>query len=375
MTKQTLGIVGGGQLGLLMARPAQELGWEVRVLDPTPDAPASLCATQVIGSFDNYQDVIDFAQGVDVLTFEIESAEVGALVKVESAGKEVQPPPAALVNIRDKYKQKVLMRNQGIAMGPFTNIGNKDHIAQFAEIHGYPLVLKKRFGAYDGKGNITIHDESEIDAAMQKFTGQRLYVEAWVHFQKELAVVVVRDQDGVVLPYDVVETVHTNHICDTVICPADVPTEVQKEAQSIASKVRRLFGGCGIFGVEMFYTKDGEVWFNEVAPRVHNSGHWTLGGCNISQFEQHVRAVVGETIIVPKRVSKYVVMVNILGREGGYNFDPDGVRDAQGPGVHIEIYGKASHRVGRKLGHIVVLGDDLDELLKKARRIRDMINM
>lgn len=371
-----LGVVGGGQLGRMMAEEASkltELDLELFVLDPTPDCPASEFATQVIGDFSEQGAVVNFGKDMDVITFEIESANAEALLELEEQGKIIQPSPKTLSIIKDKCAQKQFLVGAGVPAGAFAPVGSAEDIASFAGEYRYPVVLKSRFGAYDGRGNRTVESEADIEAAMAELGGE-LYVEAWVPFVKELAIVAGRGRDGEIKAYRVVETKHTDHICDEVIAPAQVPAEVAAKAEAFAAKILNAFAGAGVFGIEMFLTEDGEVLLNEVAPRVHNSGHLTLFGSTISQFELHLRAVCGAPLGDPEPTAPVAVMKNILGARLG-PADPQGIADAEALGAHVVIYGKKETKPKRKMGHLTVVGETVDETLQKAREAHRLINI
>ena len=369
-----VGIVGGGQLGRLMAMEAKGLDIEIFVLDPTPNCPASDYATQVIGDFADIDTVLAFGKGKDVITFEIESANAEALLQLESDGIQIHPSPKTLSIIKDKFEQKNFLTSHSIPVAPYRGVESKEDVEAFATEYGYPLVLKSRKGAYDGRGNRTVNNVEDISVGISEL-GQGLYVEAWIPFEKELAVVAARDTFGTVHAYPVVETVHTDHICDLVTAPAGVSQTTAKKAEVLADSIMNIFAGAGVFGIEMFLTKDDEVLINEIAPRVHNSGHLTLHGANVSQFKQHMLAVLGEKIIKPELQGNAVVMKNILG-ERNAPADPQGVEEAEALGnVYVEIYGKHDTKVKRKMGHITVVADSVEEATRIAKEARNKISI
>ncbi len=371
-----LGVVGGGQLGRMLIQEVSkipELDLEITVLDPTPNCPASEFATQSFGSFTDKATVLQFGKDKDVLVFEIESANVEALEELAAAGVSINPSPKTLSIIKDKCAQKQFLTEASIPVGPFSPVGSLEEIEAFAAEHGYPVVLKARFGAYDGRGNMTVNSQAEIEEAMMTL-GEQLYVEAWVPFERELAVVAARDQKGTITNYPVAETVHTDHICDTVTMPAQISPEVAKKADTLAAQIMELFHGAGVFGIEMFLTKDGEVLINEIAPRVHNSGHGTLGGATVSQFEQHMRAVCGLALKRPELTGPVVVMKNILGNRN-HKAKVKGVEEAETLGVQVEIYGKKDTKLKRKMGHLTVVAYTAEAALEKAQQARDLITI
>jgi 5-(carboxyamino)imidazole ribonucleotide synthase len=360
-----VGIIGGGQLGRMMAMEAKDLDVFISVLDPTPDCPAAQYADEhVIGAFLDKDTVLAFGRDKDVLTFEIESANTEALIELEREGIKIHPSPKTLSIIKDKFLQKEFLVGHGIPVAPYTKVETKADIERFAEQYGYPLVLKARRGAYDGKGNRTLKTAEDVDSMMSEL-GTELYVEAWVPFAKELAVVAARGEDGTIHPYPVAEIIHTDHICDTVIAPAPVSDDVRKKAETLARNILQVFQGAGVFGIEMFLTENGEVLVNEIAPRVHNSGHFTLGGSSISQFAQHMRAVCGEPLKKPMMLKAVAVMKNILGVRDA-KADAQGIDAAKTLGAFVEIYGKHETREKRKMGHLTVIADTKEEALRLA---------
>lgn len=377
MKTPRLGIAGGGQLGRMLIQAAHNLDIHVTVLDPTPGSPAIQIADEhIVGNFDDPESLHALAQVVDILTFEIESVHAKTLEDIAARkGDSVHPLPHTLSIISDKFRQKEFLREAGIPVAPFFLVDSKESIEKAAMKFGYPIVLKSRHGAYDGKGNATIRSEQDIEGAVRKLAGSTWYVEQYVPFEKELAVVAARTREGEIVTYPVVETVHANHICHIVMAPAPVSDEVRKKAEDLAAKVLSVFKGAGVFGIEMFLTKDGEVLVNEIAPRVHNSGHFTIEGCETSQFEQHVRAVTGLPLGSVAMRSPAVVMINILGDRAG-SADPQGVEKAVALGnVAVHIYGKAETRPERKMGHITVWADTMEEALAKAKKAREYIRI
>jgi len=369
-----IGIIGGGQLGRMMAMEARDMDVYISVLDPTPDCPAAKYADeQVVGDFSDKRTVLAFAEGKDVLTFEIESANAEALIEIEKRGVAVHPSPKTLSIIKDKFLQKEFLHKHEIPVAPYALVENRGDVESFAKKYTYPVVLKSRCGAYDGRGNRTIEESGGINPAMEEL-GKGLYVEAFVPYVKELAVVAARGQDGTIYSYPVVETIHTDHICDVVIAPADIPNGVKKEAEKLARRILEIFHGAGVFGIEMFMTRNNGILINEIAPRVHNSGHFTQGGCTISQFTQHMRSICGEALIQPEMVGRAVVMKNILGERNG-PADPQGIEEAKALGAHVLIYGKHDTKKKRKMGHLIVVADSREEALRRALEARLLISI
>lgn len=376
MENKTIGIVGGGQLGRMLADAAHKLGFNVVVLDPTLNSPASQVADkQIIGSFKNKKKILELSKISDFITFEIESANSEALDELVKRGVSIYPEPRILKIIKDKFNQKVFLKNKNIPVAEFAIIETKDDCAKQGKTFGYPLLLKARFDAYDGRGNYVIKNKKEISKAFRKLSVSSLYVEKFIPFKKELAVISARDKFNNIESFEVVETVHQNNICHIVRSPASVSPKIKLKAKKLAKKVLETFGGIGVFAVEMFLRKNGEILVNEIAPRVHNSGHHTIEAYNVSQFEQHIRAVAGLPLKKPKTTSKVAVMINILGeREGKVKYAGEQKAKLIN-GVNIHIYGKLETRKERKMGHITALGNTIEEAEKKAKKAHKYISI
>lgn len=371
-----LGIVGGGQLGLMLSKAAKGLGFTVTVLDPTPQSPASQVANaQIVASFDDHNALKELANQSDFLTFEIELADANLLADLSAKGTVINPSANTLALIKDKLSQKQFLSKNGLPVAPFFAINKPSDIQTAATKYGYPLMLKARTGGYDGRGNALIKSAQEIPSALKKLGQQSLYGEAFVSFKKEIAVIVARNPQGEIAVYPVVETRHRNNICHLVIAPAQISAKLQKEAQTIATKVMNLLQGAGVFAIELFLTTDNQILINEIAPRVHNSGHFSIEACQTSQFEQHVRAVTGMSLASTAMKSKVAVMINILAdRVGPAN--PQGVEAAHAlPDVSVHLYGKAESRPERKMGHITVLHQNPSQALTIAKKARKLITI
>ena len=376
ITEKRIGIVGGGQLGRMLAQAARGMGFTTIVLDPTPRGPAAQVADrELVGDFKNADAVRELAKEVDLLTFEIESANAEALHELAKQGMPVHPSAQTLAIIKDKLAQKTFLRKAGIPVADFMGVESVEDIHAAGKKFGYPFLLKARFDAYDGRGNALIKSISDIEEGMKKLEGRKLYVEKFVPFSKELAVVAVRGMSGEVATYPVVETIHRNNICHIVIAPAQIPQEAQVRAGKLAAQVLEKLGGVGVFGIEMFLAKNGDVLVNEIAPRVHNSGHHTIEACDVSQFENHIRAVTGLDIGSTRMKVPAAVMVNILGERSG-KAEVTGLEEAlKIPGVAVHVYGKLETRPERKMGHITATGKTVEEALEKATRARKHITI
>jgi phosphoribosylaminoimidazole carboxylase PurK protein len=374
--KKRIGIVGGGQLGRLIAIDAKRLGFTVNIIDPTPNSPAGQIADhQIVAEYNDEKAIRQLAKISDFLTFEIELANAKILDELSEEGLQINPSAKTLTIIKDKLSQKEFLRNAKIPVADFVEVNSKEEIKKIAKKFGYPLLLKARFDAYDGRGNALIKNEKQIDNGLEKLKGRKLYVEKFVPFTKELAIMVGRNANNEIISYPVVETIHKNNICHIVIVPAPIDKKIQLKAQRLAEKVMKQLQGAGMFGIEMFLTKDEKILINEIAPRVHNSGHYTSEANETSQFEQHARAITGMPFGSTKLTVPSAVMINILGERDG-DAKPMGVEVAEKiSGVKVHIYGKLQTRVERKMGHITVIGKTLSETLRKAKKARKLISI
>jgi len=362
----------------MLALKAAQLGVRVRVLDPAEGCPSALAgAEQSVGSFRDRGQVEAFAAGgLDVLTCEIEHVDAGALEAVAAAGVDVQPTPGTLAVIQDKLEQKRHFRTAGVALGDFAEVGSEAGLRRAAAAFGYPLMLKSRRLAYDGRGNAAAAAEAgllEAAAALGGFE-RGLYAEQWVPFEKELAVMVARSKAGEVRAYPVVETFHRDSILHVTECPADVPAAVAAKARAVALDAVSSLEGAGVFGVEMFLCADGRVLLNEVAPRPHNSGHYTIEACAASQFEQHLRAVMGLPLGDPSLVVGAAIMLNVLGEAEGADGAEKADRLARAalgvPGANLHWYGKEGVQKQRKIGHITIVAKDLPTARRRLRAVQ-----
>jgi 5-(carboxyamino)imidazole ribonucleotide synthase len=367
-----LGIIGGGQLAKLTALAGAQLGCEVVVLERNSFSPAASVTTHsLVGDWNNVGDLLTLAQQVDVVSIENEFIDVAALTLLEQAGHQVFPRSDTLRLVQDKFIQKQTLKAAGLPVPEFRAVTNLEAVVAAARELGLPLLLKARRNAYDGKGNVTVRTLAEIPAAWRKLgghDGNELFAEAFCPFASELAVIITRSHKGECATYPLVETVQRDHICHLVRAPAAVSPEISATALDIARRAVTAVGAVGSFGVEMFLTGDGKVFVNELAPRVHNSGHYTIEACECSQFENHVRAVLGWPLGSTRMVAPAAVMVNLIGVSKGPG-RPAGLDAALAvPGAHVHIYGKAMSNAGRKMGHITTLGATMSEAQTKAEQ-------
>ncbi|GHO53544.1 5-(carboxyamino)imidazole ribonucleotide synthase [Ktedonobacter robiniae] len=365
-----IGIIGGGQLGLMISEAGRAMGYQaLTVLDPTPNAPAAVVAEQIKGGLKDPQALRKLAERSDILTYEIEHINTEALEQLQNEGHTIHPSPQILAVIQDKFRQKEFLAAHGIPVAPFRSVASRSDIEELAQTWGYPLVLKAKKDAYDGRGNARINSAEDIDSALAHLAGRELYIEQRIDLEKELGLMISRNARGEIAAHPVVEMIHERDICQAVLAPASIDATLLKEAEAIAHQAIDQLHGIGIFGVELFLDKAGKLWLNEIAPRPHNSGHYTIEACLTSQFEQHLRAITNLSLGTTTMRYPASVMINILGERNGpaevhwsQEFDPQH--------VFVHLYGKRETRIDRKMGHITVVGDNLDEVYQLALKVR-----
>ena len=290
-----IGIIGGGQLGKMMILEAKRLGLYVITLDPTEDCPSHAISDEhIIKDFADEQAIFELAKKADIITYEFEHINADALQKLEDLGHKIYPSVKSLKIIQDKYTQKQLLQEKSVAVPNFVEVKTACDIEKAGDKFGYPMMLKARTGGYDGKGNAKIDSKADIARGFEELgSGKiKLMVEEFVPFVKEISVIACRGIDGKKVIYPVAENTHKNSILDVTSVPADVSDETIKKAREVADKVMGIFEGVGTFCVEMFVTKENKIYVNEIAPRPHNSGHYTIEGTFANQFENHIRAII-----------------------------------------------------------------------------------
>ncbi len=367
----TLGIVGGGQLAKMLAQAAYELGCEVAILERQRPFPADCLDTRcVLGDWNDAAVLRDFAAEVDAVVLESEFVNADALEALEACGRRLHPSSATLRCVQDKFLQKTALANAGLAVPAFRDTPTASAVIAAGDALAWPIVLKKRRNGYDGKGNALVANRGEVAAAWQQLEGDRnaLYAEAFCPFVRELAVMLTRAADGRVVTYPLVESRQEAHICKEVLVPARVPETTAARALEAAETAVIAVDGTGTFGVELFELEDGSVCINELAPRVHNSGHYTIEACVTSQFANHVRAVLGLPLGSTALRRPAAAMVNLIADVDGPG-RPKGIPAALAvDGAHLHLYGKVKASPGRKMGHITALGDSVEEAVACARR-------
>ncbi|MEM9929724.1 MAG: 5-(carboxyamino)imidazole ribonucleotide synthase [Bacteroidota bacterium] len=368
-----LGVLGGGQLGKMMALPAANWQLPYWVLDAHSQMPAAPYASHFVeGDFKHPEDVLRFGRQVDVLTIEIEHVDTKALQQLQAEGITVHPDPKTLETIKDKGWQKEFYTKHQLPTSPYLLFASADDIraAVTEGVIDLPFVQKSRTGGYDGRGVAVIHNEQDLSGKLLEGPAM---VEQLVDIDKELAVIVARNADGEMKSFPVVEMAFdpVANLVDYLLAPAQIDTATAEKAVQLAEATATAYGLSGLLAVELFLNQDGEILINEVAPRPHNSGHHTIESCVTSQFEQHLRGVLnlplGDT-----RLHGTALMLNILG-EAGYTGDVryEGMAEvAKLSGVHVHLYGKTTTRPSRKMGHVTILGDSRDEVLAKADLVK-----
>jgi 5-(carboxyamino)imidazole ribonucleotide synthase len=370
-----IGIIGGGQLGLMTAEAARAMGYAgVTVLDPTPQCPASIVAQQIVGSLKDPQAIRQLAARSDILTYEIEHINTDALRALQAEGAKIHPSPDLLAIIQNKYRQKEFLAQHAIPVAPFMSIDAPADIERAAQLWGYPLVLKAKKDAYDGRGNARINEPQDVAPALTKLGDRELYVEKGLDLAKEIGLMIARNERGDVVTHPVVEMIHARNICQVVLAPAPIDASLQAEVREIARRTIGYLGGVGIFGFEFFLDTAGKVWLNEIAPRPHNLGHYTIEACKTSQFTQHLRAISNLPLTPTDMLYPAAAMINILGDSDGpadlcwlEDYDPDN--------VFVHIYGKRETKIDRKMGHITVVGDDLYQVYAHAQEVRAALSI
>ena len=373
-----LGIIGGGQLGLMLTEAAKKMPEyisEVIVLDPTQNCPASkVGAKQITADFKNENAISELAEKCDIITYEIESGNSDVLKKLESKCI-INPSPYTLKVIQDKLEQKKFLLKNGIPVAEFAEINTLDELKKTIEDFGLPVLLKVRKDAYDGRGNYKITSTDQISDAYLSFNNKQLMVEKHIDFKMEVSVIAGRNTNGEIITYPIVENIHEENILRMSIAPARVSNTIRNKAESIAHKTMEVLNGAGVFGIEMFVVDNDEVLINEIAPRVHNSGHHTLQSSKTSQFEQHLRAILGLELGSTELIHN-TVMYNILGPANFHGEYKPITIDAND--VFLKMYGKEISKPKRKLGHFNVVDVDnsknIDDLIERVNEIKDSIS-
>jgi len=371
--QKKIGILGGGQLGKMLLQKAMDFDLNIYVLDPDTTAPCKYITPNFVkGDFKDFDDVYHFGKKMDLLTIEIENVNTDALKKLQQEGKEIYPSPEIIELIQDKGLQKIFYQKNGIPTADFFLVENKQQIEKYLDY--LPFFQKIRRGGYNGKGVRKITNKQHLDNAFDSPS----VLERMVDVDKEISVIVARNASGEMACFPAVESVFNPqaHLVDYLVCPASISQKTIEQAEQIAKRIAEQLQLVGVLAVEYFFTKDGKLLVNEMAPRVHNSGHHTIEACVTSQFEQHWRAILnfplGDTSLI-----RPAVMVNLLGSEGfeGNTFYIGIENILKYSGVYPHLYGKKQVKAFRKMGHITITDKTLMAALKKAKKIKEMIQV
>ena len=371
-----IGVVGGGQLAKMLALEAKKMGLRVVFLDPAEKPPALTVSDKHIkADFSDEKALNELAKESDFITYELEWADAELLKKLELKGAKINPSSETLKIIQSKLSQRNFLKKNKLPVPSFYEINNLNELRKrFKEFNGKAM-LKLSRGSYDGKGNIELNDEKKLDEIYEKVKGKEMFIEEWVDFEKELSIMVARNVSGEIKAYPVVENIHNESILDTTIVPAQISNELKEKAKEIAVKVLDKLKGAGVYGIELFLSRKKEILINEIAPRVHNSGHYTIEACKTSQFEQHLRAIMDLPLGSTELLSN-AVMINILGTGKTGKFKFIGLKDLMKiDGANIHIYGKEESREKRKMGHVTILDLNIESALKKAEKAKKIIKM
>jgi 5-(carboxyamino)imidazole ribonucleotide synthase len=371
LPNSTIGIFGSGQLGRMFAIEARKMGYRVHTFSPDSDTPTGQVAdVETVASYDDLDRVREFARSVDVITFEFENVPATC---VEAAADlvEVHPRGDILHTTQNRLREKTFLSANGFPVTPYRHIKIVDDLYRGTEELGFPCVLKTAGFGYDGKGQVKLDAPHDIESAFAELNGNEGVLEAFVDFEKEVSVVCARAQDGEFAHYGVIENEHSNHILDVSRAPAGISDKVANDAIAIARNIAERFDYVGTLCVEFFLTASGELLVNELAPRPHNSGHLTFGGCVTSQFEQQLRAVCG----LPLGVTEFyrpAAIANLLG-DLWTNGEPNWASALAVPGVKLHLYGKLEPRRGRKMGHLTALADTAEKAAALVREARELL--
>ena len=366
-----LGIIGGGQLGKIMSQKAKKMGFHVTILDPTFNCPAAQVSDKhILGGFHDQDKLEQLVQETHVTTFETEHVDTTILKKLYDNGHKIYPSPYVMELIQNKYKQKKLLDKKGIPVPRYKNVKSQEDLASF----GFPVIQKAKKEGYDGKGVMMLKSSEAIANCIKSES----FIEELVAIDKELAIIIARNMEGEIKCYPIVEMLFDDrtNICDIVMSPAKISKEIEQKVTDISTRAVQVLDGVGIFAVELFLTRSGEVLVNEIAPRPHNSGHYTVEACATSQFEQIIRAVTNLPLGSTKLISPSV-MLNLLGEEG-YEGEPiiEGIHDAlEIPELSFHFYAKTFTKPFRKMGHITVLDDDIDKAFQKAMKAKAILKI
>ena len=367
-----LGILGSGQLARMTCVAASEFGIQTHIYcSESATSPAEHVATKnTKGTFKDLSSILDFCQNCDIVTLENEFIDQEILEAIdEKFPGKLFPNSKTFKKIGDKISEKETFEKAGIKVTPFKKVQTPYDVLSFAEIYGFPVVLKSAKGGYDGYGNVTIKSAAELEEKFTKLKGE-LLVEAFIPYEKELAIMIARNKNREMVFYPVAHTMQENHICHFVSVPAEISPDITNLIEEAAKKAMIAIDAVGIFAFEFFLTKDGELYLNESAPRPHNSGHYTIEGSMTSQFHNHVRSVLNLPLGEATLRSKAVLMLNLLGTQNGIaalNPIQNFLNIEDG---HLHLYGKKDSKIGRKMGHFTLLGHNKSDMQNTLNKLK-----
>ncbi len=360
---QTVGIIGGGQLGRMMALSAKEAGFKIAVLEPSIDSPCGQIADiRIVAPYDDEAALEELAEVSDVITYEFENIDYEGLKRLTEIA--YVPQGAELVRItQNRVTEKEAIVNAGCPVAPYIVVNTYEELVEQINTIGYPCIVKTARGGYDGKGQQRLNREEDLSLAKGLIEHSQCVVESFVPFKMEISCIVQRNGYGETYCLPVGENIHVNHILHETIVPARITSETLKRAEDAASKIADQLQLIGTLAVEMFVLEDGLIVINELAPRPHNSGHYSIEACNISQFGQHIRAVCGWPLREPKLLMP-AIMVNVLGQ----HVMPLSNSISKNPDWSIHLYGKAEAKVNRKMGHVTIMTNNVEETLVEVEK-------
>lgn len=371
-----IGIIGGGQLGRMLTVEAKRMGYHVTILDPKQSSPAAQVADeQILADYSDSEQIRALAEKTDVITYEFEHINADALCKLEAENYLIIPSGSVLRKIQNKHLQKTILKRAGLPVPDFWKVVSGSEIEEIIDNRGLPLVLKACFGGYDGKGNAVIRDRAEVEQAIESLGCKDYYLEQYIHFVKELSIIVSVDTEGRLAHYPVAENTHKENILRLTKVPADINDETKQQAVEIAKRAVDILGGPGVFCIELFMDESNRLYINEIAPRPHNSGHYTIEACVTSQYEQLVRILAGMPLGSAELISP-CAMANILGdnseEESCYHLE--GLEYALSfERTYVHLYGKQKTSRLRKLGHLTALSESAGSAEKVANDVMSRI--
>ena len=375
----TLGVLGGGQLGRMLAHAATRLGYRLHVYEPQENCPAGEVATREFNfAYEDKERLKDFAAGCSAITYEFENVPVKPLWAIEEM-VPLRPHWDVLEVCQNRAREKNWLKRNGFPVVPFAEVEVGEDLATAIRQIGMPCIVKTADFGYDGKGQLKVASKGDIPAAVKAFAKNRAVVEGFIDFKCELSVVIARNSEGQMSTFPVVENIHTKHILDFSIVPARIDATVAAKAAKLAENIATAFDLVGLLAIELFMTHEGELLVNEMAPRTHNSGHWSLDACVTSQFEQQVRAITGLPLGSTEMTVPSAVMVNILGDAWKWDGDhmvgaPDWAQLLSEPRAKLHLYGKSEPRPARKMGHFTVTGKSMAKTFDLARKLKTALN-